>query len=72
MSYVVKKGRKSVTNDFGVIRYYKGKGECVVEVRSKDGKKARIRFLEDFEKWKRGDRVTTLSRLCWKIPKRKR
>ena len=56
--------------DFGPIRYFKGKGECVVEVRSFDGKRCQVRFLEDFEDWKRGDRVTTLSRLCWRVPKK--
>jgi hypothetical protein len=53
----------------GEIRYYKGKVPCVVEIIGRGIGNVQVRFLEDFERWRRGERIVTRPRLLWVKPK---
>jgi len=55
--------------DWEPLRYFKGKVDVVLELKGTRNT-AQIRFLEDGEGYKRGDRITTSIRNCWRIPKR--
>lgn len=55
--------------EVGEIRYYKGLVAVVVEVVGKGIGNVGVRFLEDFSRWKRGDRIVTRPRLLWRKPK---
>lgn len=54
----------------GEIRYYKGLVPVVVEVVSKGN--VGVRFLEDFNHWKHGEKIVTCPRLLWTKPKKRR
>lgn len=61
--------------EIGEVRYYKGKAACVVEIVSKvkgrhRSRNVMVKFLEDFDRWRRGDRIVTVPRLLWRAPRK--
>ncbi|MEM3622793.1 MAG: hypothetical protein QXR76_03365 [Candidatus Bathyarchaeia archaeon] len=53
--------------EVGEIRYYKGLAPVVVEVVGRGVGNVGVRFLEDFSRWKRGERIVTRPRLFFRI-----
>ena len=52
-----------------------GNAACVIEVRYAKGaaiRNVQIQFLEDYKDWKRGDRIITPVRKCWRKRRAKR